>query len=104
MLQDLEINPNHTDRSFLGNVGAFKKRNRLPVTLNFEENITLDEFIRHQAQWHKSCSGKFSLVLAEMTQLLWMRNDVDNTSAWGGTSTLCRKEYGHLQEFDSGLL
>ena len=39
--------------------------NKLPVTLTFEEDITVDHFIMYRAQSHKSCHRKFNLSKLE---------------------------------------
>ena len=45
--------------SFLTNVSAFKQLNQLPVPLNFEEDVDVDQPVIYQAKWHKSCHLKF---------------------------------------------
>jgi hypothetical protein len=47
-------------RHFLNTVSEFRKLNRLPVTLHFEEATTVEDLVNHQARWHKSCYGKFN--------------------------------------------
>jgi len=47
-------------KNFLTNVCAFRKINRLPQKLCFDEGVTVEEFVAHRAKWHKSCCRKFA--------------------------------------------
>ena len=49
-----------TYNSFLNNANALRILGALPVNLNFEENMTVDELITNRAALHKSCHVKFS--------------------------------------------
>lgn len=47
--------------SFLNRVMMFRKLNKLPASLdNLGEDITVNDFIVNEANWHKSCHAKFS--------------------------------------------
>lgn len=46
--------------SFLNNVRAFRVLGTLPVVLNFGEDMTVDELVQNQGEWHISCYVKFS--------------------------------------------
>jgi hypothetical protein len=48
------------NKTFLTNVFAFRKIDRLPQKLCFDEVITVEDFVAHRAKWLKSCSRKFS--------------------------------------------
>ena len=46
--------------SFLANVNEFRRIDQLPVSLKFEEDITVELLVNCQAKWHKSCYLKFN--------------------------------------------
>uniref|UniRef100_UPI00358F8763 uncharacterized protein isoform X1 n=1 Tax=Myxine glutinosa TaxID=7769 RepID=UPI00358F8763 len=47
-------------KNFLNIVSEFRGLRMLPVTLPFDESITADDLVNNQAQWHRTCYGKFS--------------------------------------------
>lgn len=47
--------------AFLANMKGFKDLNQLPVTLKLEQHIDVDQLVKNQAKWHKSCHMKFSM-------------------------------------------
>ena len=47
-------------KTFLTNVCAFRKIDRLPQKLCFDEGVTVKDFVAHRAKWHKSCCRKFA--------------------------------------------
>ena len=40
---------------FIENVTHFKELNSLPVPVKFSSDIKVEDLIRNQAQWHKTC-------------------------------------------------
>ena len=46
--------------SFMANVNEFKRLKEMPVPLCLGEDGDVDELIKNQAKWHKSCHLKFS--------------------------------------------
>ena len=59
-------------KAFLANVEGFSKLNKLPMTLVFSDETTLDDFIANKAQWHGSCHKKFSRFRLNRLQNLQM--------------------------------
>jgi len=55
-------------RCFLNNVTEFKKLNKLPVPLSFRDDITVNDFVENQAQWHKTCHNKFSTYKLQLAK------------------------------------
>ena len=47
--------------SFIENVDEFKRLNQMPVPLCFGEDVDVDQLIKNEAKWHKSCHLKFSV-------------------------------------------
>ena len=99
--------------SFLGNVSEFRKLDQLPVSLKFGEDVDVDQLMRNQAKWHKSCHLKFcthKLQRARKRKIstattdhdcneqdkkrLRHRQPIDKSSC-----ILCKKQDGHLHEF-----
>ena len=48
--------------SFLKNVNEIRELDQLPVSLSFGQDINVDQFMRNQAKWHKSCHLKFCVI------------------------------------------
>ena len=96
--------------SFLKNVSEFRELNQLPVPLGFGEDINVDQFMRNQAKWHKSCHLKFCAdklqrarkrkrndasdsITPDMKRLRH-RQPLDKSSC-----IFCNEQNGHLHEF-----
>ena len=47
--------------SLIENVDEFKRLNEMPVPLCFGEDVDVDQLIKNEAKWHKSCHLKFSV-------------------------------------------
>lgn len=47
-------------KNFLNIVGEFRRLDRLPVTLFFDEATSAEDLTKHNASWHKSCYAKFN--------------------------------------------
>lgn len=99
-------------RTFLTNVKQFKELNQLPVPLKFGLDIDMDQLVRNQAKWHKSCHLKFSASKLQRAIRKRERDEItDNSSATGKRRRLhrqlldksncifCGKQDGHLHEF-----
>ena len=76
-------------RCIINNVIEFKKLNKLPVPLSFRDDITVNDFVENQAQWHNTCHNKFSTYKLQLAKKIGtgmtqretepqMRNDVEN--------------------------
>ncbi|KAL7405136.1 hypothetical protein ABVT39_024257 [Epinephelus coioides] len=94
-------------KCFLNNVNAFRELNQLPVTLPSEGDINVDQFVRHQAQWHLSCHSKFNVNKLERAQKRVSTGFSDTHAADGkqprqcepldkSICLFCRKSDGHL--------
>ena len=46
--------------SFLDSVNSFRALGMLPVELKFGEDMTVDELVKNQGVWHRSCHLKFN--------------------------------------------
>ena len=98
-------------RTFLTNVKQFKELNQLPVPLKFGLDIDMDQLVRNQAKWHKSCHLKFSASKQRAIRKRERDEITDNSSATGKRRRLhrqlldksncifCGKQDGHLHEF-----
>ena len=98
--------------SFLKNVSEFRELNQLPVPLGFGEDINVDQFMRNQAKWHKSCHLKFcadklqrarkrkrndvSDSITPDMKRLQHRQPLDKSSC---SYIFCNEQNGHLHEF-----
>ena len=50
-----------TYASFLNNVNEFRDLNQLPVELNFDGVMDVDQLVRQEAKWHKCYHIKIKL-------------------------------------------
>ena len=94
--------------SFLGVVSAFRKLGTIPVALHFEEDITVDHLVQHQAAWHKSCRLKFNQSKLDRAQKREIKNAETSTSGEKRprrqsvnkmACLFCQQGTGHLHEF-----
>ena len=98
-------------KTFLTNVCAFRKIDRLPQKLCFDEGVTVEDFVAHRAKWHKSCCRKFAkdkLHRAERKRELTLddpgsatdeKRRKDRQILPKSSCIFCGKEDGHLHEF-----
>ena len=98
-------------KTFLTNVCAFRKIDRLPQKLCFDEGVTVEDFVAHRAKWHKSCCRKFAkdkLHRAERKRELTLNDPGSATDEKRrkdrqilpkSSCIFCGKEDGHLHEF-----
>ena len=98
-------------KNFLTNVCAFRKIDRLPQKLGFNEGVTVEYFVAHRAKWHKSCHRKFAKE--KLHRVEWKRkltlDDPDTATDENcqkdhqilpkSSSIFCGKEDDHLHEF-----
>ena len=42
-------------------MNEFKDLNQLPANLNFEQDMDVDELVKQESKWHKSCHTKFRM-------------------------------------------
>ena len=41
-------------------MNEFRDLNQLPVELNFDREMDVDQLVKQEAKWHKSCHMKFN--------------------------------------------
>lgn len=98
--------------TFLTNFNAFIALGALPVPVKFGNDITVDELVKHQAVWHKSCYVKFSKEKLDRATKKRDRDDAteSGSSTFGGkrprrqsldkmACMFCKDTDGHLHEF-----
>ena len=95
--------------SFLDSVNSFRALGMLPVVLNFEEDISVDELVENQAVWHKSCYLKFNKEKLTRASKKRSKGSAtflnDETKRYKRCSTdkmsclFCQRKDGHLHEF-----
>ena len=62
--------------AFLTSMSGFRELNQVPVSLNFGEEMDIDQLVAHQAKWHKSCRLKFN---DNKLQRVWKREHDGST-------------------------
>ena len=96
--------------SLLNNANAFRILGALPVNLNFEENMTVEELTKNRAAWHKSCHVKFSNdKLERATKKHENANAAENSASLEKrprrqavdkmSCLFCQRDDGNLHEF-----
>ena len=99
--------------SFMANVNEFKRLKEVPVPLCLGEDGDVDELVKNQAKWHKSCHLKFSIGKLERA----VKRKRDEQSDDSGPTKRCQhlhrqpfardkcifseKDDGHLHEFQT---
>ena len=82
----------------------------LPVALNFEEDMTVDELVENQAVWHKSCHLKFNKERLKRASKKRSKGDITKCGNDGMkrykhcsidkmSCLFCQRKDGHLHEF-----
>ena len=79
--------------SFMANVNEFKRLKEMPVPLCLGEDVDVDELVKNQAKWHKSCHLKFSVGKLERA----VKRKRDEQSDDSGPTKRC--QYLHRQPF-----
>ncbi len=63
--------------AFLNNVEEFRKLDCLPVQVNFGNQGTVEQFVNHNASWHKKCHQKFNTSMLKRMQLKKSRDSME---------------------------
>jgi len=67
--------------AFLNNVEEFRKLDCLPVQVNFGNQGTVEQFVNHNASWHKKCHQKFNTSMLKRMQLKKSRDSMEGESS-----------------------
>ena len=98
-------------KAFLTNVCTFRKIDRLPQKLCFDEGVTVEDFVAHRVKRHKSCCRKFAkdklhraerkreLILDDPGSATDEKRRKDHQILPKSSCIFFGKEDGHLHEF-----